>query len=1415
MLGGRVTWVRVAPRRSVLIADGRVVGVIDGLALAAPRSGADHVLVRPLLGAVELVGEVPTGVAIDDLRRAVEPVVELERDLLAWILVAPDARQLPHRAIVLSTTADPDLEHATARFSRASLPGDGSHRPPRSIEGLQDSAVKSTRVDDIATIVKTLADHAHRYVAIEIQRDPVAALTAIEDAIVEGDLLVVLMRQADGTYLVRMRVDGRRAGYDLAPPVTWARIWSTVSYRLVRLSMQQTPLLDELGDPLYIDAGFVDLLDRPEVDARRLLLDYIDLRLHGMKQNAHYAERLLRPFELACERAGDAVHRALCHGLRGRHAKLNHDTARAIAFHRTCVAAVASVSAEDDPATTRALVGLGQALHDTGSVEAIDVLADAVARMRRRGDDTVDLGVALETLGRAQRKHGKYADAVTTLRDGFRVQKAFGARWPENCLHEAELALEADGRFSEALAMVDELRILTAPSDEHGLQRRILDESEARCRIALGELEAAASLLVALRRETYSAVDRQRVDALIDSLPPEVREARLRSAADAERTVRDQVAAAEAPLREEARSRGMVLLGMHMSTGAVYLHLAPRDEMDGPARPSYRARCAELVALAAARIVAIPVEVQLSHLDHRAGRIFEARARIERSVRELAAGGLEGYAADDPFGRVDLIDVRAGWTQIDLVLGTHGPAAITDARDLAFEIIARVREAHPEHADVPMGSRVQPVFVGTGTYPYDGAHLAPETVALLEALRRFPRRAEIDISALQSASELSDDVRAVVHTVALHAVEGETVGDALYFDKDAIASCGRSQAPAFVLAYDMRDPSRTLVVERDNRRTRSVRWWPGIWSPDSVHHTADDSGTLGMALAGIVDENAVRASRAALAASFERATSRSEARARRFGERGWIGWIVHPTTEQGGDDDGNEYASRHERSDAADGWQIDITSGADRDHVFRVAPDGTRTEVVLPSAAPYRALGSPTPDRTRWLIASRTRLREVHVASGATRIVMEGPWIVSVAALTDDLVVFASFGGEHTLDRTDPDVAALSSMRQMPPGDSIRLAAAHGIGLCRIGDEPGLVRWIDVDERDMLRLETVLDGRVLVISSWRRALVVAVKEGALIPLRSIDHAWGPSVELFGLEAAWQAARPYQVATLSLHREHDVPAPRRFLVECSDQRMYLERVDIAPVERTIPGAARRALALTEADLLWDRSSCQDFVLLRGGQLRLIRVEGDRAEMRVDERAVEPPIVGEHAAFSIARDGRMVFAGPSGAWWIDRDRATASLIAPQSLPVASIAALSAERVLVLSRHGPVDVRMTLLVDGSVLATWPVHVFDRVCALPGAGLVVLSFQYMPEDQAMTVLLHVSSRGTLHHVSHARISVRDAFERDGRVFIESSDGVFALNHLEDFGALDGSPALAGVYYAPPAALGAAPGVRTVDRAR
>ena len=616
------------------------------------------------------------------------------------------------------------------------------------------------------------------------------------------------------------------------------------------------------------------------------------------------------------------------------------------------------------------------------------------------------------------------------------------------------------------------------------------------------------------------------------------------------------------------------------------------DSRASPAEPRYRAAVAELVAAVTG---AVPdVEVSVHHHPHSFWRAHEAVRWVSPLVREFPAGHPD-YRWFDEAGApvIQLGDATALFDWIEVDVEVFEPFLEHELADLEVELVGELRRRHPEIDDVGVELRQRrghrPV---AGDYPHDVWWLGLHVRAFLEVARASPRRPAVDSALIAMLPFLPPELHAVIHTLALH--DAGDCFDGRFVVGDALDAMREWSGGPFPIAYDYED-ERTCAISAGSDRAVAC-WVHGLKTSAELRYLDDETDVFRHCLTSL--EDALRTGLDSTAGPFfegiervrERAApvlsnqrARDNERGRRLAERGYVGVVRGRSIEP------PPLPWRL----SGDPRDVVFVRDGNRERVFLVAPDGERVEVDLPSPTYYRQRAALTVDRSRLLVASATRLRQVDLATGEVRIVMEGPAMTQVACLAGDLVVFASRGGEVSLDLSDPDVAELASVKHLAPqGQTARMIATSGLGLCKLGERPELIGWIDCD--DITGLTAVLDGRALVIQSvchWR-AMVLAVADDKLAPLRKLAHGgvvfeddgrvfgeWG--FELIGIEAAMDSIRPFLPASIARGMRLETPAlPARTLTG-EDQSIWLELVDGPPEAPPSTSAAGPVCALSRS------------------------------------------------------------------------------------------------------------------------------------------------------------------------------------------------------------------------------------------
>lgn len=197
-------------------------------------------------------------------------------------------------------------------------------------------------------------------------------------------------------------------------------------------------------------------------------------------------------------------------------------------------------------------------------------------------------------------------------------------------------------------------------------------------------------------------------------------------------------------------------------------------------------------------------------------------------------------------------------------------------------------------------------------------------------------------------------------------------------------------------------------------------------------------------------------------------------------------------------------------------------------------------KIPVPTRASYEDLFSPSADGKTLLVASNVRVREVTLETMEMRDLLQGPWLVSVKCLADGLVAVLGAEGTHRLERRDPDVAEMKSVKDMP--SHLTWFEVQTPGMLFVLDTLGRPEKLLAESIALRadRIDSVLGGRVLVVTredgddDWRTTFY-AVKGRKLHLMGRIQEDvgrvfdvdgrvyGGEGVEIFGLEEAWGAA----------------------------------------------------------------------------------------------------------------------------------------------------------------------------------------------------------------------------------------------------------------------------------------------------
>jgi hypothetical protein len=288
-------------------------------------------------------------------------------------------------------------------------------------------------------------------------------------------------------------------------------------------------------------------------------------------------------------------------------------------------------------------------------------------------------------------------------------------------------------------------------------------------------------------------------------------------------------------------------------------------------------------------------------------------------------------------------------------------------------------------------------------------------------------------------------------------------------------------------------------------------------------------------------------------------------------------------------------------------------------------------KIDVPTRSSYDDLFSPTADGKKLVVASNVRVREVTLETLEMRDLLHGPWLVSVKCLADDLVAVLGKAGTHRLERRDPDVAEMRSVKDMP----------KHLTWFEV-QTPGMLFVLDLRARPdktlaesiplrATRLDVVMGGRILFASREDgETTIYGVKGRKLAVVGRLDddvgrvfetggRVYGEACEILGLEEALAAAKIEEKQYEPVAVEGDF--------------------GFEPVSAIPQGDAPRGASALVGAGGWNaaqRVGSFVFALLAdaaGYRCALV----DESKSKSVLRKIEPPIVGPSFKYDLAFDG----------------------------------------------------------------------------------------------------------------------------------------------------------------------------------
>lgn len=257
-------------------------------------------------------------------------------------------------------------------------------------------------------------------------------------------------------------------------------------------------------------------------------------------------------------------------------------------------------------------------------------------------------------------------------------------------------------------------------------------------------------------------------------------------------------------------------------------------------------------------------------------------------------------------------------------------------------------------------------------------------------------------------------------------------------------------------------------------------------------------------------------------------------------------------------------------------------------------------EVDLPSPRRYAEAFAISPEGRELGVTSPFKARRVDLRTGEAKVALEGWWMTDLAFLADGALAVLTEYGDKQVDRTDPDAATLTRLKELPGGDTIEVPSN---GVLHIVDAKGSYRVAMSVQAE--RVDSVCGGRFVILrklndktTGWG-TVVLACRDGKLAPVLKLGVDIGRvferegrvfgahGFELLGLEGeltrerrAWQAER-----IEDSFRLEPAPPPPPDAIDAEDGPLKLVSTTAArPDQGEAPQAARDAFAWVSDDAL---------------------------------------------------------------------------------------------------------------------------------------------------------------------------------------------------------------------------------------
>jgi hypothetical protein len=434
-------------------------------------------------------------------------------------------------------------------------------------------------------------------------------------------------------------------------------------------------------------------------------------------------------------------------------------------------------------------------------------------------------------------------------------------------------------------------------------------------------------------------------------------------------------------------------------------------------------------------------------------------------------------------------------------------------------------------------------------------------------------------------------------------------------------------------------------------------------------------------------------------------------------------------------------------------------------------------------------------DGMRKARATRTRVLVTDPGSREERIVLEGPWITAVAWLSDEYLAVLTRGGRHTLSMDDPDVAGLSSLKNLEPGSGTVTMSCSSLLHILDASEGGGSRLSVECQADYM--ESVMRGRLLVLrrdppapDTWG-TLLLGCHGGEIAVVGKLDRDIGPvfmqgedivsrgGYRLEGISPALASMKTSPLTKVSDTLQLDPP-------ETSSEEMPVLTgggIRLEPMKGDIE------VPMREHDLARERRLCQGDripcpgggpffpILRRTGEeysVSLGRLKGDAASEIVLDVEIRAP----HLCYDFTDDRNYMLLSMEGGNYIARTGdGSVKRVAEQCRGVEEALIISSDCFMVLSRLDALNSQLDLWRredDGwRVSYSLPAEGMNSMSFIRESGLTVLYSSLAPRDEAFALFMLLEADRSLRFIGRIATTVESVEQREGVPVLRSRDGI------------------------------------------